>query len=370
VEIDPGSEGRERQVAQRRPFRHPGARAGSIVTRRLGVGMRQAAALSSEGDHGMTRKVLGLAVILALACWCVPPAAAANDDDGDWTAGVQLLNLNLRSSNLDYAIRDDDDADEFGPGGFENVPMSYDLGGRVWIGYEWASGWETRLGYTWHEAEGEGETEDPDGGGDSDLYATRLHVDSTGTLTDAAAEYEFELGVIDLEMGRWFTPNEFAEVRVFCGVRIASIESELGAVYLTTGGDTDAALETNDIDAYGLRAGIEAEWVWENGWGIFGGLSGSVLSQEVDYTILALDDQTGDVDLENSFTSALTVLETKLGVSWSTGPWRVAGGYELSNWLDASHSTRSPDDIDDHLFLKESFDVLLDGFFLTGSFNW
>lgn len=332
----------------------------------------------------MMRKVLGLAVILALACWCVPPAAAANDDDGDWTAGVELLNMKLRSGNLDYAIRDDDVADELGPGGFENVPMSYDLGGRVWIGYEWPSGWETRLGYTWHEAEGAGETEDPDGGGDSDLYPTRMHVDTSpfNGLLEAQAEYEFELGVVDLEIGRWFTPNDFAAVRVFCGARFVAIESALAAEYVSEDFIdpniilTDTALETNDIDAYGLRAGIEAEWVWENGWGIFGSLAGSVLVQEVDYRLLAVEEYppptglTDDVDLENSFTSALPVLETMLGVSWSTGPWRVAGGYELSDWLDASHSTRSPDDIDDHLFLKESSDVLLDGFFLTGSFSW
>ncbi len=318
----------------------------------------------------MTKKGLVLAVVLVLVCWCMPPAAAAKDDDGNWSAGGQLVNLNLRSDNLDYAIRDDDLSDEFGPGGFENVPMSFDPGARVWVGYEWPSGWETRVAYTWHEAEGEGETEDPDGGGDSDLYATRMHVDSTNALSTAGAEYEFELGVYDLEMGRWFTPNEFAAVRIFCGVRVASIESELAAEYLTTAASTDTALETNDIDAYGLRAGIEAEWSWENGWGIFGSLAGSVLMQEVDYALVAVDDLTDDVNLEDSFTSALPMLETQIGVSWSTGPWRVAAGYELSDWFAASHSTRSPDDIDDHLFLKESFDVLLDGFFLTGTYSW
>lgn len=231
----------------------------------------------------------------------------------------------------------------------ESLDLPRENGFRTGIGYRFESGWEVSWNYTTFFTRGQGEittTEYPD---IMIIPEPDLGNQTTNTVQAAGS---LNYNVHDLEVSRWLPLDENLTLRLFGGFRWAKIEHDFQV--LAAGFSYDNPLT---MDGYGIRLGLESQWLPFGGFKIFGRGAGSVLAGNfhsrtvgIDYSYSAFD---AYLDYPSSFTQAVPVLETALGASWQYGPWELSGGYELNTWFNVD---------------KDSNSLLLEGFFLRLAF--
>jgi hypothetical protein len=289
-------------------------------------------------------------------CQCVCPGAFFSAD---------YLNWKPRRRGLDFAIADPD-TDIHVEGRVESLELESKSGLRTTFGYLTASRWDVAFTYTYFHSRDERSLTAPSG---STLWAMRTHPDAldSNEADSAAADATLKLHLYDLEAGRWFHPVQSSSLRLFGGIRLATIDQQWAIDY--QGGNTlfngHHIGQNTSMEGFGLRAGGEAHWYLRRRLSAFGRLAGSVLLGN--FSSSYEEENSQDVDIVDEYFQTVPVTEVALGVNWHGGWLTVQAGYELAAWLNMSERVNFHGDggfANESSLSNGSNDLGLDGYFI------
>lgn len=307
------------------------------------------------------------------------------DEAGGWTAMAEVMFMRPSTSELDYAILDADDAKIVGPAEVLRVDTNYEPGFRIGVGYDLAgTGVDTKLVYTWLHTSFSDSVVEPSGFELFDTRTNRASGDDNDRhrADEARAKFEFDYDVVDLEVGQTFQAGGSAvEIRLFGGLRYASIDQVLEAVY--TGGDfsqgsSDFTAVTSSLDLNGIgpRIGVGGSWDLGSGFSLFGHTAGTLLVADFEGF---LDQRRNNqiIELNEDFEiRVVPVAELSLGVGWvnqlSWALLTLRGGYEVENWFNIVDHMRLPLAVwsNPNFDTSNTTDLSLDGFFFNANLEF
>lgn len=211
-------------------------------------------------------------------------------DECHFFIGAEGLWWTACDNDLDFAVDfNDTETDILGIGSTHFADYDWKWGVRGWMGWNWCCGWDSTLSYTWFKTEGT-KIVDTSENADLNLKASLLHP-STG-LSDAdtaTASLELKYQAVDLLFGRTVTFCENSLViHPFVGFHGIFLEQD--QEYLYEGEDfVEESLSTparvtweSKLKGAGLRGGVDMNFCWTSGFGIFGSASGSILASKTD----------------------------------------------------------------------------------------
>lgn len=282
---------------------------------------------------------------------------------------IALLNLKPTLRGMDYAVTEDGTSLTVGRGDLQALEHETDSGFRALLGYRTATGWGLAARYSTIEFEGEDHVVRPDGTGQ--LFATRTHPDGNEEADTADAVGDLEYHVFDLEASNRILANSFIEMNIFGGLRWAEINVHSQFDYDGRDFVLGRLRDTMEANGIGLQIGSEGSWKIAGGFALTGRVSAGLMRANFKSHRFEtnLDDAVVLVDATNEFAQAMPNAEFSGGVSWTRGPFTIAGAYELINWFNAYDRGMFVDDIHEASFGPFSEDILLDGFSLTTTFS-
>lgn len=316
-----------------------------------------------------------LAALKSVGAAAGPATVTVPQGQAGMTASVEAIYLRPSRSNLDFAIEAPTAAGV--QGNVVGVDPDYDLGGRLGLNWANGSGNDIGLQVTWLDASDSASASAPAGGV---LFGTRLHPNSIldeTSPTSASADYDFDHTAVDLSVGQRINVGSNLNLRLFGGLRYASLEQDFDIFY-TNGVNTVNISEQNDFDGIGPRVGLEGRWGFGQGFSIFGEAAGSVLVGDFDlsYTDIENGGASTRVNIDESFDNRVVpVVEGRVGIAYnaklaSERSFGVSLGYEWQNWYNVVSVDRFSDDVDRQLLSTDTTDIGLDGFFLKGQLTF
>lgn len=281
-------------------------------------------------------------------------------DAGSKRSGLRMyaegLYWQAHRQGLDYASFDN--PVWLTPTVVESLNLPRNGGVRAGIGYGFAGCWEIGWNYTNFFSQTQGAVASSDVPGTS-LFATRSYLDHSVNAVQAQANLSYN--VHDIEMSRAILVADNAAIRLFGGFRWAMIDQDFQSTYqyrdlqsATVSGQIDNPMS---MDGYGIRLGMEGQWLSSWGLKLFGRGAGSVLVGNFHGRMREVDQVDGTIiDYSPRYTQAVPVLDAAAGVAWCRGPWEISGGYELSTWFNMGEINRASNDlILDGLFLRLAY---------------
>ncbi|HKB01683.1 MAG TPA: Lpg1974 family pore-forming outer membrane protein [Gemmataceae bacterium] len=294
-----------------------------------------------------------------------PPECAPHVEApaGGWYGSVEFLYLTPRVRDLDFAIVDPRD-DLVPAGRVQSLNYRASPGVRAALAYRVPGlGWDVGFAYTYFTASDEFGAAAPAGGL---LYPTLTRAGMTNEAQAAAAEVHLTLNVYDLTAGRTWDVDCACRLRVFGGLRFATVRQSLTAGYV--GRDADCAFveSRSNYDGVGPLFGGEAALGVGGGFGLFGRASGALLTGTMRAPFTETNNAGGTVLADLPDRGALTVPVVSLGVglTYECHGVFVRAGYEVTNWFGLFERPTFVDDVAEGKFVRRSGNLSLDGFFL------
>ena len=236
------------------------------------------------------------------------------------------------------------------------------------MGYATETGWELGFRFTGLNTDAAASAEAPAGG---NLWATRSHPSRNQEATTAAAFTEFDYRLFDMEVGRWFTLNDFTAFRCFAGLSWIDTDQQLLINYDGNDFNNSVVLDHQKDTGFGIRVGGEGHWDLNCRWSAFARIDGRVMFTNTSLRLLETNNAGADVivDVTDRFTTPVANLGAAVGIAYYVHAWELSGGYELANWFSLGTRTGF-DDAHVGAYDPVSNDILLDGFFLSASLTY
>ena len=201
--------------------------------------------------------------------------------------------------------------------------------------------------------------------GTGQLFSTFSHPGGPEEADVIDALTTLDYNVFDLSARHGVVKGNSLGLDVFAGFRWADIQQDIRVDL--EGRDFVGGLITNaaDINAFGLRSGVDGRWFVNSRWSGFANTSFAALYGQFDHHRFEsnISGTQVQVDFRDTYVQPIFNIETALGLSYSYGTWRVTGGYELSVWTNLADSLRFVDDIEEGSLAAMPGDLLLEGFF-------
>lgn len=285
-----------------------------------------------------------------------------------WFVAGEYLQLRLRRRGLDYAMATDGEALAAGAGTVQNVEFLHEPGYRIGLGYVTPTRWELGFRFTGLNADVATSAEAPAGG---NLWATRSHPARNEEATTAAAFAEFDYRLFDLEIGRWFTVNDFAAFRCFGGLSWIDTDQQLRIDYDGNDFNNGVVLDRQNDTGFGIRLGGEGHWDVNCLWSVFARIDARVMFSNASLRLLETNNAGADVitDVTDRFTAPVSHLGAAIGIAYHVQALELRGGYEFANWFGLGNRTGF-DGTHVGAYDPASNDILLDGFFFSASLNY
>jgi|GEM_PF-1165278 hypothetical protein len=290
------------------------------------------------------------------------------------TFSVDYLNWQIRRRDLDFGIVTDQTALALGSGTLHEVEFGQSSGFRSSVAYAMQDEWQILFSFSHYTAESTASVAAPPG--QSYIFATRSHPKFNEEALTASAQANFSMNIFDVELRHSLVAGERAIFDLFGGIRWAENDQLFSIDY--DGRDFNAGEVDNsvDISMFGLRMGGEGIWSLPNGFHVFGNAEGSLMYG--DYNVFLeetdLNATSGAADIlvsiNDSYEQALPAFSAALGIGWDSEAVEIRLGYEFSAWFNLSDRTVFLDDTHEAVFSKTNHDVMMDGFFLSTTFNY
>ncbi len=187
------------------------------------------------------------------------------------------------------------------------------------------------------------------------VYPLMLNQSQNPIATNASAEWHLNFNTGDLEFGRSFFAGRSFVLRPFAGARGAWINNGLNAEY----GNVDfrasglPTFSSVDVDndssfrAWGLRAGIDADWEFGEGWSLFVNGAASLLWSHFNISQTeTLSDGSTMNHFNNSFHAVTPVFDMQGGLAWGHYLFkhryfvRIHAAWEEQVWFDQNRFGR------------------------------
>ena len=223
---------------------------------------------------------------------------------------------------------------------YQTPDFKWDFGFKIGLGYcTTCDGWDFSVTWTWYrgKANGQVEAEPCDNQTLLPLWSAFANINgSTLYACDIEHNWRLRLNLIDLELGRNFWTSKYLSIRPHVGIRIAYIKQNFELVH--KGGSWAAFIEpsaqdalNNDVDldndfhGVGVRAGLNSEWNFGCGWGLYANWAASIVygrfsvdHDEENRQAIAPHNKIDILETHNSFRASRAILDLALGIQWST----------------------------------------------------
>ena len=223
-----------------------------------------------------------------------------------WHVGGQAIYLQptTTANALNYTIS--------APNGtFSAVPKSWDWGFQLEGAYHYATGSDTNL--NWYHLNN---TKSKSAQGPFSYKGTPFAATATANIT-----IDPQWDEVNLEFGQHIDVADMKSIRFHGGVQYARIDST-GSANLA-----DPALATNNYysqalsyNGFGPRVGMDFDYNWGNGVGIYARGAGSILAGTSKLTYTAIPTAAGGIQTVTSISGSTTTivpeLESKLGIKY------------------------------------------------------
>jgi hypothetical protein len=287
----------------------------------------------------------------------------APESPGAWLATADYLLWRPRLDGTDYALLDPR-RDLATQGRVRNHTYDTRSGLRVGLGYRLPGhGWDIGVIYTYLNTSGSDALAAQPGGV---LYPTLTRPGLIDVADRAAATAGLDYQVFDIDFGKRFAVDPYLSLRVFGGVRLASIDVDLNAVY--DGGQARLAevRTCTGLEGAGPTAGAEARWDVSDRLGLFGTARGGLLFADFDGRVRETNAGRAvlNADVSDQFAGLAPFVSVGLGGSWRWRALTLAAGYEVTHWFNATTRPVLVDDFADGKVVRRRGDLSLDGIFL------
>mgnify|MGYP001144396734 CR=1 FL=1 len=280
---------------------------------------------------------------------------------------MEYLHMGAKRGGMDVAVIAGNPAPNVFTQNVLEAQYGRDSGFRVGLGYQFANCWDVTWNYTYFWTDGATAVSTVPGDGNTVEPTQLLSLEDPVGMGNFAFRSTFRSHVSDLDFGRWIRLDDSASIRLFGGFRYAIIDQSLEQLYagVPVGQgvfQSGSSLTTQNMDAYGIRLGIEGRMNLPSGFSLFGRTAASVLAGHFDLSTAeaVVQNQAGAAPVvavvtgNDSITQAVPVLEAAVGVAWTYNHIEVSGGYEVNAWYNMAYDQN---------------DLLLDGFFVRAAFT-
>ena len=164
---------------------------------------------------------------------------------------IDLINWTPHQRGMDFVATEDGSAIAIGSGQLHDVNLDRDIGTRATVGLVTKSGWGFDIAYTYFDSDGQRTINRPPGVGQ--LFSTISHPRENDEAETATGIGTLDYNVFDLT-GRYIIINhQHAAVELFGGLRFASIDQSLTALYDGRDFDNAVVARESNLNAFGLR---------------------------------------------------------------------------------------------------------------------
>lgn len=292
----------------------------------------------------------------------VEPVSLAEPSPGGIYASVEFLLLTPRQRGLDFALVDGQD--DVVPVGFlQSLNNKTNPGVRARLGYRVpAVGWDVGFAYTFFQSSDNFTVVAPVTGL---LYPTVTKPGLTDEAAIATANSRLRICIYDLEVGRTWC-DESSQLRLFGGLRFASVRQGLSAYYDGLLADAAAVDVSPNFDGAGPLVGVESTWLVGHGFGLFGRGSGALLTGTMRAPFVETNNGGATVyaDLRDRFALTVPVVSLGVGISYQYRGLFIRAGYEVTNWFGLFERPVFTDSFSEGKVLRYSTNLALDGLFV------
>lgn len=287
---------------------------------------------------------------------CAYNAPARIEVRGCWDlyASASFTYWQALQDNMEYAIVSDETATAF-DGTVQNLGFDFEPGFKVALGMNFDhDNWDTRVEYTWFRGNTSSSTTAT---ADQLIYPMSTFPDNA-TYSASSERWKLHMDLLDWELGRSYYVGKKLTFRPFLALRGAWIRQNIDVDYHSEALEisTDVSVDKKSRSwAVGPRAGLYTDWLFCDGFRLFGNGAGDILFTR--YTTLRSEQDTAGI-LANSITyrqsnlnTVRTHLDLELGLGWGTyfdcNNWHIdlSAGYNFQVFFDQNMFRHFNDDI-------------------------
>lgn len=299
----------------------------------------------------------------------LPPAHPGGSEleDGLMFAGEFLL-LTPRSSALDFALVDGKN-DLIPNGEVQSLHLRTQAGLRFAAGYRTPRGWDVGFAYAYFNTTDSFAVAAPAG---ALLYPTLTRPGLIDQARTASARAKLTINSYDATFGKTWDAAEDVRLRLYGGLRFASVRSRLDATYDGRDADAANALTQSKFFGVGPLLGAEASVNLGSGVGLFGKANGGLLTGGMPVKLRETNNAGGTLYTNVHDDNAATVpfLQLGLGVEYRYNGVFLRAGYEVTQFLNVVDRPVFLDDFAEGKLTRRVTNVALDGLFLQAGFSY
>lgn len=300
---------------------------------------------------------------------------------GKWTAGLGAVFLRPNSDFLEFVTSAKFVGEE--PLKQRAIEPGYHPGVEATLAYNAeGSPFDFKLSYLWLSGKSRADANVTGAPFLSAINVSRDNRTKAEFVATAESKFNFDFNVADIEGGANLKVGESVDLRLFTGLRLASLRTRQDSEY--SGRDLSATDELAVYERssfYGAGPRLGADWAWNLGWqglSVIGGSSGGVLighRRTIHGEAANIDNGLNDNhEVERTSTAVVPVVDMMLGVRWehrmSDMSWiEFETGYMVQAWFGGTSILKASTSQEGRTEL-ELGNIYLDGFFLRGKWVW
>ena len=286
----------------------------------------------------------------------------AAPDEGGPFGSAEFLLLRPRRGAFDFAIPSS------GGGLATDGParsLNYELrtGLRAELGYRLHSGWDVLAGYTYFRSNAFDAGSAPPG---QVILPTRTRPGLTDTVSFAGADANLEYNIYDAAVGRRFAVDEHLALRLYGGLRFASIRQDFKAYYDGLDARAATVASASNFTGFGPVVGGEAVFAGWRGFHLYARASGGLLTGTADNPLTETNNAGRTVYVRSGYDvrKVVPMASAGVGAGWQYRTVSIRAGYEITHFIDLIDQPRFVDDVGRGKFVAQSANLSLEGLFL------
>lgn len=286
---------------------------------------------------------------------------AAHEESGPF-ATFEFLELRARRTAFDYAIPGDTSG--LVPIG-DIRSLNYELqpGFRGELGHRFENGWEAVFTYTYYHTSAEDSLTAP---ADQVVFPTLTKPGLTNTSRFASAFAGLTYNSYDLAMGKRWMVDDHLAVRLYGGIRFATIQQDFNAFYEGLDARSATVNANSKFQGVGPVFGGETVLAGWRGFHLYAKASGGLLTGESDNPFIE-SNSSGNAfyaSTANDIRKVVPVASVGIGAGWQYRTVSVRVGYEITNYFGVVDQPRFTDDVGLGKITTRQSDLSLEGLFV------
>lgn len=300
---------------------------------------------------------------------CAYNAPARIEVRGCWDlyASASFTYWQALQDNMEYAIVDGRTSTAYN-GTIQNLGFDFEPGFKVALGMNFDhDNWDTRVEYTWFRGRTSSSVS-----AEAPESISSLWTEGVENIVSASQSWKLHMDLLDWELGRGYYVGKKLTFRPFFALRGAWIRQNIDADYSVA--ELDHPLVSLDKKsrswAVGPRAGLYTDWLFCDGFRLFGNGAGDILFTR--YTTLrdkGVSEDTSTTINQTNLNTVRTHLDLELGLGWGTY-------FDCNNWhIDLSAGYNFQVFFNQNVFrqyevLRTSGNLYLQGLTVTARFDF